>query len=143
MNNPIEQVWDFIVRPENLDRITPENMHFEIISNVPEKMFTGLLIEYRITIPLFGPQRWLTEIKHIREGVSFVDEQRIGPYQFWYHLHEVQARGEATDIIDRVTYQLPFGILGNIVHRAIIKKQLQQIFDYREVAFKRLLENQA
>jgi hypothetical protein len=29
---------------------------------------------------MLGWQHWITEIKHIREGVSFVDEQRHGPY---------------------------------------------------------------
>ena len=140
VNCPIDQTWEFLARPENLDAITPENMRFEILSEVPETMFNGLLIEYRITIPLFGRQRWLTEIKHIREGISFVDEQRIGPYKFWYHYHEVQPKDQTTEIIDQVTYQLPFGILGNIVHAMIIKGQLKQIFDYREIAFKRLLE---
>ena len=142
VNCPIDQVWEFLARPENLDSITPENMRFEILSEVPETMFNGLLIEYRITIPLFGRQRWLTEIKHIREGISFVDEQRIGPYKFWYHYHEVQPKGQETEIIDQVTYQLPFGILGNIVHALIIKGQLKHIFDFRESAFKQLLKKQ-
>ena len=33
----------------------------------PETMYDGLVIEYRIVIPLLGKQAWLTEIKHIRE----------------------------------------------------------------------------
>jgi ligand-binding SRPBCC domain-containing protein len=140
VNCSIEKAWNFIATPHNLNRITPENMAFEILSNLPEKMVDGLLIEYNVTIPLFGRWRWLTEIKHIREGVSFVDEQRAGPYKLWYHYHEVRSRGEQTEIIDQVTYKMPFWIFGGFVNALIVRRQLKEVFDYREAAFKQLLE---
>jgi ligand-binding SRPBCC domain-containing protein len=64
-------------------------MVFEIVSNLPEEMHEGLLVEYRVGIPLLGKQTWLSELKHIRERHSFVDEQLIGPYKLWYHYHEI------------------------------------------------------
>jgi ligand-binding SRPBCC domain-containing protein len=139
VNCSIEQAWDFIATPHNLNRITPENMAFEILSDLPEKMVDGLLIEYNVTIPLFGRWRWLTEIKHIREGVSFVDEQRVGPYKLWYHYHEVRPWGEQTKIFDQVTYKMPFWILGDLVNALIVRRQLKEVFDYRAAAFKQLL----
>ena len=84
------QAWDFLQNPANLDRITPPDLHFRIVTEVPAIMFNGLIVEYRITIPLLGTHTWVTEIKHIREGHSFVDEQRLGPYRFWYHYHEIR-----------------------------------------------------
>jgi ligand-binding SRPBCC domain-containing protein len=85
----INTAWDFLKNPANLDRITPPDLQFEIISEVPRKMFDGLIIEYRIRIPGFGVRKWVAEIKHIKEMHSFVDEQRIGPYNFWYHYHQI------------------------------------------------------
>jgi hypothetical protein len=32
---------------------------------------------------------------------------------------------------DLVRYELPFGILGDVVHSLIVRRQLQRIFDYR------------
>jgi len=32
---------------------------------------------------------------------------------------------------DLVTYALPFGLIGDIVHWAWVKRRLNQIFDYR------------
>ena len=81
----LEESWNFLKNPANLNLITPRDLNFLIISTVPEDMFDGLIIEYRISIPIFGAQRWLAEMKHIRQKKSFVDEQRIGPYTFWYH----------------------------------------------------------
>lgn len=125
------QAWAFLQHPANLDRITPPDLRFRIVSEVPAAMFNGLIVEYRITIPLIGTHTWVTEIKHIREGVSFVDEQRLGPYRFWYHYHEVRAVEGGTLLLDRVYYQPPLGLLGRVLHRLYIRRTLERIFDYR------------
>jgi hypothetical protein len=39
---------------------------------------------------------------------------------------------------DHVAYALPFGVLGRAVHRLIVRRQLQGIFDYREAAIDRI-----
>ena len=130
----LNTAWDFIRRPQNLNRITPDDMTFEIISEVPEEMYNGLMIEYRIGIPLLGKQPWLSEIKHVRDHHSFVDEQRIGPYRLWYHYHEISEHADGVRFVDRVHYSLPFGPLGAIAHWLYVKKQLQYIFDYRRQA---------
>lgn len=135
---PVEVVWDFIATPKNLNLITPQNLSFTILSEAPEKMYEGLLIRYRVSIPLFGKWSWLTEIKHIRDRKSFVDEQRSGPYRLWYHYHEVKPYSDGTNIIDEVTYQMPLGFLGDLVNTMIIKRQLDEIFNYREEVFKKI-----
>jgi ligand-binding SRPBCC domain-containing protein len=128
-----EQVWDFLATPLNLDRLTPPELKFRILSSVPETMYDGLLIRYQIGIPLFGRWQWLTEIKHIAAGHRFVDEQRRGPYRFWYHQHEIVPLDDGhTRMIDRVTYQLPFGLLGELVHLFYVRATLERIFAYRQ-----------
>lgn len=123
--------WDFIRSPANLDRITPPDMRFEIVGDVPDVMYDGLIIEYRIGLPLLGRQTWLTEIKHVRERRSFVDEQRVGPYRLWFHYHEITEVADGVRFLDHVTYALPFGPLGGIAHALYVRKQLTHIFDYR------------
>ena len=34
-------------------------------------------------------------------------------------------------MIDKVDYELPFGLLGNIAHALFVKKKLEKIFNYR------------
>jgi len=134
IDTDLETAWDFISSPKNLDAITPKDMVFEIVSELPDRMFDGQLIEYRVGIPLLGRQTWVSELKHIRHGHSFVDEQRIGPYNLWYHYHEVSMHGSGVRFVDRVNYVLPLGPLGAIAQQLYVKSQLQYIFDYREVA---------
>lgn len=135
---PAEEVWEFVKKPGNLNRITPEDLQFEIVGDIPDEMYEGLLIEYRIKVPVFGRWAWVTEIKHIREGVSFVDEQRFGPYKFWYHYHEVSEAAQGTRMIDRVHYKMPYGLAGKLVHALSVRKTLQRVFDYRRTKIEEL-----
>ena len=139
VDTTVEKAWDFISRPENLNLITPEDLSFQIVSEVPEDMFDGLLIEYLVTIPIMGKQKWLTEIKHIKEYVSFVDEQRVGPYKLWYHYHKVEPVEGGVLFTDEVTYEPPFSIFGKIANSIFIRKTLDRIFDHRTVKFEELL----
>lgn len=131
----LQQAWDFFSSPRNLSRITPPEMGFTILSDLPERMFAGMMIEYKVT-PLFGiPITWLTEISQVRVGEFFVDEQRVGPYAIWHHEHHFKDLGDGrVEMHDRVTYVPPFGLLGELVHPFIIKPQLDKIFAFREQA---------
>lgn len=135
----IRTAWDFFSNPANLAKITPKELDFVVITKLPERIYPGLMIEYRVR-PLFGiPARWLTEITHVEDGKFFVDEQRVGPYKIWHHEHHFKDLGdgrvEATDI---VTYVVPFGILGEIVRPFLVEPQLRKIFDFRETAVAKL-----
>ncbi|MDB4584671.1 SRPBCC family protein [Draconibacterium sp.] len=128
----IEQVWDFISSPANLKKITPAYMGFDITSKlIPEKMYPGMIISYKVS-PLFKiKMTWVTEITQVREKEYFIDEQRIGPYKIWHHQHKIKAIEGGVLMTDIVSYQPPFGVLGSLANSLMIKKQLREIFDYR------------
>ena len=135
----VESAWEFFSDPRNLARITPPALDFTVLSELPERVHPGLMIEYRVR-PLLGiPVRWLTEITHVEEGKFFVDEQRIGPYRIWHHEHRFTALPDGrVEIADRVTYVLPFGPLGNLAHPFLVAPQLEKIFAFREKAVARI-----
>ena len=97
------------------------------------------MIEYRVR-PLLGiPVRWLTEITHVETGKLFVDEQRIGLYRIWHHEHHFTPLDAGQiEMTDRVTYVLPFGPLGDLVHPFLVQPQLAKIFAFREKAVNEL-----
>jgi ligand-binding SRPBCC domain-containing protein len=131
----LDEVWDFISAPGNLKKITPDHMGFDIITpDLPEKMYPGMIIAYKVS-PLFGiKMTWVTEITHVRESAYFVDEQRVGPYAVWHHEHRIEPVKGGVLMTDIVSYKPPFGFIGSIANTLLIKKQLKQIFDYREHA---------
>jgi ligand-binding SRPBCC domain-containing protein len=124
-------VWDYFSTPRNLDELTPPNLRFQIVGELPPRMYQGQLIEYRIS-PVAGVWlRWLTEIRHVRQGVYFVDEQRVGPYRFWYHEHHFEPAAGGVRMTDRVTYDIGRGPAGWLADRLWVRRRLAQIFAYR------------
>lgn len=134
----IEEVWDFISTPANLKEITPDYMGFDITSgDLPDKMYEGMIISYKVA-PVFGIKTtWVTEITHIRDKEYFVDEQRVGPYALWHHQHFIAPKGDGVLMKDIVSYAPPFGVLGAIANALMIRNKLKEIFDYRTVAIER------
>ena len=133
LQTDLPTLWAFMSSPVNLSGITPSHMGFEILSNKEdlERMYPGQIIEYYVK-PVFGIKMyWVTEITHVKENEFFVDEQRLGPYQFWHHKHFLKAVEGGVEMTDILHYQLPFGFIGKVINALFVKRKVTAIFDYR------------
>jgi ligand-binding SRPBCC domain-containing protein len=123
VDRPIDEVFAFFAKPENLGRITPTSLGFELLST-DTRMREGLEIDYRVR-PLLGiPLSWRSRIAHYDPPSGFRDVQLKGPYRSWDHRHSFVAEGDHTTVIDDVEYSLPLGPLGLIAHAAVVRGQL-------------------
>jgi ligand-binding SRPBCC domain-containing protein len=131
----IDEIWEFISSPGNLKEITPDYMGFDIMTkDLPEKMYPGMIISYKVS-PLLGIKTtWVTEITQVVDKKYFVDEQRVGPYSIWHHQHIIEPIENGVLMTDIVSYSPPLGFLGRIANSLIIKNKLNEIFDYRTKA---------
>jgi len=127
----LNEAWDFFSNPRNLALITPPSLGFKVTSEVPPRMYQGMIVTYTVTPLLNYPVRWVTEITHVDEGRMFVDEQRFGPYRFWHHQHLFEETEGGVEVTDLIHYALPLGPLGRIAHSLIVKRQLDEIFEFR------------
>ena len=133
----IDEVFEFFANAENLERITPPELDFRILTPTPIVMREGKLIDYRLR--LFGiPFGWRTRIVEWQPNDHFIDEQVRGPYASWTHLHTFAAFEDGTLMTDRVEYRLPFQPAGAIA-LPLVRRQLDRIFRYRADAIQRLL----
>jgi ligand-binding SRPBCC domain-containing protein len=128
MNN----AWEFLSDPKNLKKITPPHMGFQILNGTPEPMYAGQIIAYSINPFPFVKLTWVTEITHVSKPHYFVDEQRSGPYRFWHHQHHLTPIPNGTLMTDIVHLALPMGFLGRMMYNLVVRKELKQIFDFRQ-----------
>lgn len=132
LNCDLQTAWEFFSSPMNLSKITPKDMAFTVLSEQKtNKIFEGMIIDYTVS-PLLGiPLKWKTRITSVIPNKSFTDFQEKGPYKLWNHHHEFIPNEKGVFMIDKVDYELPFGLLGNIAHALFVKKKLEKIFNYR------------
>jgi ligand-binding SRPBCC domain-containing protein len=127
------EAFEFFADAYNLEVITPPWLRFRVVTPGPIAMKAGTLIEYRLR--LHGlPIRWLTRIEVWEPGRRFEDSQLRGPYGAWHHTHAFAPRGSGTAMRDVVRYTVPLGALGRLAHRALVRRDLDRIFDFRRDA---------
>lgn len=137
LERPVAEVFPFFADAGNLERITPPELRFRILTPMPVTMQSGLLLDYRLS--LYGvPFRWRTEIAVWDPPRRFVDVQRAGPYRSWVHTHSFVTERGGTRMEDEVEYELPLGRLG-LLALPLVRRQLERIFDHRERAIRALL----
>jgi ligand-binding SRPBCC domain-containing protein len=133
---PVGEIFQFFSRPENLQQITPSWLNFRMV-DTPENLQIGSLIRYRLSwhgIPI----RWMTEISEWDPPHKFSDHALSGPYALWNHEHIFSAAEGGTTMQDRVTYALPLAWCGQFAHWLIVKRDVEELFDFRADAMRRL-----
>ncbi len=134
---PRGDVFPFFAAAENLERITPPELEFSIVTPSPIRMAPGTLIDYRLRLAGI-PFRWRTEITEWNPPFAFTDRQLQGPYRVWVHRHLFENRDDGTLMTDEVRYGLPLRPFGQVA-LPIVRAQLGRIFRHRQTAMKDLL----
>jgi len=137
----IETAWDFFSNPSNLSKITPQWLNFEVRTELPKKMYAGMIVTYFVRPLLNIPQTWVTEITHVNQPNYFVDEQRFGPYKMWHHEHLFSdTKDGGVEMTDIISYVVPIGLLGRLMNKLIIAKKINEIFNYRKIVLEKMFE---
>ena len=136
---PIEETFEFFANAGNLERITPPELNFRIITPQPIEVRKGTLIDYNLKLRGI-PLTWKTLISEWDPPFSFTDEALKSPYRQWIHRHTFEKVAEGRTMIrDEVRYRLPLEPLGDLAHW-YVKGELDYIFDFRQEAVSEILQ---
>lgn len=125
------EAWNFFSDPGNLPRITPPSLGLAPTSDLPDRMYPGMIVTYRVRPIPWVSVGWVTEITHAREPSLFVDEQRFGPYRFRHHEHHFREIEGGVGMEDIVHYALPLGGIGRLLGGPLVRSRFDRIFAFR------------
>lgn len=128
IKRPLQEVFSFFSKAENLEILTPPFLKFKILSPVPITMSQGIFIDYRISLRGI-PLKWRTEITNWNPPHSFTDVQVKGPYRLWQHTHKFTECAEGTLVEDKVNYKVLGGRLAECI---FVRPDLKRIFGFRQ-----------
>ena len=139
LNLPRERVFEFFADAGNLQRITPPELNFHIVTPQPVEIKKGALIDYRLKLRGF-PLVWRTLISEWNPPVTFVDEALKSPYKQWIHRHTfTEINKNQTLMEDEVRYRLPLEPLGDLAH-FFVRRELEYIFNFRQKTVAEILQ---
>ena len=120
------------------------NLHQESMKDSAEKATAGKtsgLIELHEIVTFKGKHFgcYLTHQSKITEMLfydSFTDEMILGHFKSFRHIHSFREQNGRTIMTDEVHYEVPFGILGRLFNRWILKKYLTRLLQKRNAFIK-------
>ena len=127
----IEEAWNFFSSPKNLNLITPPDVKFKILNDVPEQITAGTMIYYQISPFLNLKFKWVTEISVVSHHNHFFDEQRKGPYRIWHHEHYFTKTDSGVLMTDKVFYDIGKSVFGWMAGKLVVDKKVKNIFAFR------------
>lgn len=129
----LEEAWSFFSNAYNLEKITPVDMGFKVLTRFESpEIYNGMVIDY-IVKPMFGiPTSWRTKIEEVQQLKKFVDVQLKGPYKLWHHTHTFEEVSGGVLMKDVIVYKIPLGVIGKFLNKLIVASRIQSIFDYRK-----------
>lgn len=137
---PLARVWEFHADPMALPKVMTGPVKMNVL-HVDRPLLPGGRIH---TVMRVGPikQRWNLTLKAREPMQYFTDEQIAGegPMRMWLHTHAFEPIENGTRVIDKLDYELPFGVIGKIAGALFGNLTMRMMFASRTKATRRLLE---
>lgn len=135
---PVEIVWQFHQRLDVLEKLTPPWQPVQIVRR-EGGLDVGAVTEFRIMLGVI-PVRWVAKHIECEQGRSFTDVQAQGPMTSWRHEHQFTPLGDQTRLTDTINYEIPGGMLVELLLGWWVNSRLEEMFKYRHLVTQRECE---
>lgn len=126
-----EELFNYIIRPANLQAIAPPDMQFVYVKP-PETFQLGSHLTCKAQA--YGMVQQLSyEIVEFEAPVRFREKMTDGPLRMWVHdyIIEPHANPGMVTLINRIEFEPPGGLMGFIVTADKISEALEDGFGHR------------
>jgi len=141
----IDSTFDWFEHEGSFRRLMPP---WEVAEEVraDESLEVGSQRVFRFPAPgaPFVKMTWVAEHTAYNPPHHFADKMVKGPFWHWTHNHNLSEVDGKTEVVDDVTYQVPFGVFGNLADTLLggmlVKRRLSRMFKARELRLQRDLK---
>lgn len=136
---PIESVFHFHDRPENLLKISPPDVKVHLVSATPAGKGQRVVLD--VTQFGFFKSRWEAEITLYEPPFKMIDVLHKSPFHSWKQTRLFEKISDSeTRLTDCVEYELPADALSGFFAGWYIEREIEKMFAFRQQKTKELLE---
>jgi ligand-binding SRPBCC domain-containing protein len=136
---PIQRVFD-LSRSINLHKISTAQTNEEAIAGVTTGLINhGETVTWRAK-HLFKTRELTTIISAMQTPTMFIDEMQKGDFKSMKHEHHFKQIDNGTIMIDILTFESPYGIIGKWFNKLYLKNYLQKFIVQRNAVIKQYAE---
>lgn len=140
----VEELWDFISNPDNLEKLTPATFKTKRTGDTTIKRIQeGSCSSYKIRLFPLVYINWDARFINVKDKEEYTDVQVAGPFKRWEHQHQIISQNNQTFMRDIITFEPPFSMIGSWLVRVFIKPRIQYLFNYRDKQFDVLFPKQS
>jgi ligand-binding SRPBCC domain-containing protein len=140
INAPIEKCFDMARDIDIHTRTVWKHTREKAIEGVT----TGLIgMDETVTFEAthFGIRQTLTsKIIEFNRPYHFVDEMQEGAFKYLRHVHEFEELNGKTKMTDKLIFEAPYGVLGWLVERFVLKGYMKKFINDRNEQINKLVE---
>ena len=141
LHGSVDQVFDFLIRPANLQAIAPPDMQFVFVTP-PDIIELGTRLKVKAQV--YGMVQELTyEIVEMKSPSLFREKMVEGPLKLWLHDYIIEPHPSAdrVTLINRIEFEPPGGVLGFLVTADSILDALDDGFEHRRELLQKQFKN--
>jgi ligand-binding SRPBCC domain-containing protein len=136
---PIERVFN-LSRSINLHKISTAHTHEKAVDGVMNGLINeGETVTWQAK-HLFKERKFTAKITAMNNPLSFTDEMIQGDFKSFRHQHHFKPTNNGTIMIDKIEFESPYGIIGQLVNQCYLKKYLQKLLQKRNEVIKEYAE---
>jgi ligand-binding SRPBCC domain-containing protein len=138
---PRDIVFD-LNRNISLHKISMEHVKEEAVGGV-----TSGLINKEDTVTwkgkhLFKTRYFTSKITEMNPYETFTDKMVKGDFKFFEHQHFFKSADNGTIVIDIITYETPYGWIGEMVNKFYLNSYLEKLISHRNKVIKQYAETE-
>ena len=138
---PIERVFD-LSRSISLHKISAISTDEKAIAGI-----TAGLINENETVTwqakhLFKTRRFTSRISSMQKPFHFTDVMVSGDFKSFLHEHHFKATDNGSIIIDMISFEAPYGLIGRLFSSLYLKNYLEKFLIHRNAVIKDYAESE-